>query len=123
MGSSLKPMNAMALRHEAMCIMGFCGTDMWSQEAMILNRLRRLLLHPVFSPPAGGFVEATMALTPDLQLLVFAHASSDAVFMNAMQAGGLNNGTAVLGRISCTCRTWACLASSDELWRSVLYDQ
>jgi len=123
-------MNATALRDEAIFVFGSRGTNMWSQEAMVMNRLRRLLLHPVFSPPAVVIVEAgaammigDMVVTPDLQLLLFAHASSDTFFMHAMQAGGLNNATAVLGRIACTCRSWAWLASSDELWRSVLHDQ
>jgi len=66
---------------------------------------------------------AGMAVPPDLQVVLFAHASRDAIFMNAMQAGGLNEGTTVLGRIACTCRAWARLARSDELWRSVLYEQ
>merc|ERR1712100_656197 len=143
-------MNAMILRDEAVSIMRrsarsqvLAAPQSASREAAVVSRLRQLLLFPAFSAHHPGCLlaeeEATVVggielrgavLPPDLQLVVLTHAAEgdhrrDAVIMDAAQDDGLmrTGRWTVLGRVACTCRTWARFTSSDELWRAPLYEE
>merc|ERR1712100_535446 len=143
-------MNATILRDEAISIMRrsarsqvLAAQQSASREAAVVSRLRQLLLFPAFSAHHPGCLlaeeEATVVggielrgavLPPDLQLVVLTHAAEgdhrrDAVIMDAAQDDGLmrTGRWTVLGRVACTCRTWARFTSSDELWRAPLYEE
>merc|ERR1712100_509763 len=143
-------MNATILRDEAMGIMRrsarsqvLAAPQSASREAAVVSRLRQLLLFPAFSAHHPGCLlaeeEATVVggielrgavLPPDLQLVVLTHAAEgdhrrDTVIMDAAQDDGLmrTGRWTVLGRVACTCRTWARFTSSDELWRAPLYEE
>jgi len=142
-------MNATILRDEAISIMRrsarsqvLAAPQSASREAAVVSRLRQLLLFPAFSAHHPGCLlaeeEATVVggielrgavLPPDLQLVVLTHAAEgdhrrDTVIMDAAQDDGLmrTGRWTVLGRVACTCRTWARFTSSDELWRAPLYE-